>query len=77
MRRSSPYFDLKYRVDCRQPGMAFYETIVAFNSDRVALQYAEKCRRNHSPIPGIGDWDYRVLARRGNRWVEITQEESF
>lgn len=77
MKRTSPYFYLKYRVDCRQPGAAFFETIVAFNSDRVALRYADECRKNHRPIPGIGDWEYRVLSRRGNRWVEITEEEAY
>lgn len=78
MRRASPYYHLKYRVDCQPPGQHFYETIVAFNNDRVALGYAEDCRKSHrgGGYTADGQWRYRVMARRGNRWVEITEEEN-
>lgn len=79
MKRSSPYFNLKYRVDCRPPGQVFFETIVAFNNDRVALKYADDCERAHrgGGYTANGKWEYRVLVRRGNRWVEITEEEGY
>lgn len=72
MKRSSPYFNLKTRVDCQPPGQAFYETIAAFNSDRVALAYAEDCRKSKQ-FSTAGQWRYRVMERRSRGWVEITK----
>lgn len=68
MNRSSPYFPLTARVDCKPSWQAFWETICAFNSDRVAIHYAGQCR-----IQAQGRSEYRVLVRKGRTWVEITE----
>lgn len=71
MNRNSPYFHLKYRVDCKPSYRPVWETIVAFNSDRVALNYAGQCR-----VFAQGRSEYRVMAWKGRTWVEITEPES-
>lgn len=71
MKRSSPYYALKYRVDCKPSWQRFWETIVAFNSDRVALHYAGECR-----LQAQGRSEYKVLKRTAKGWVEITKAES-
>lgn len=74
MKRSSPYFDLKFRVDCRRPPnpASWWETIAAFNNDSVALAYAKDCFSAWKRRDG---WEYRVMKRTGRGWVEITKAE--
>jgi hypothetical protein len=74
MKRTSPYFDLKWRVDCKRPPnpATWWETIAAFNSDRVALAYAADCLKSKASWKE-GPWEYRVMERRGSKWVEITK----
>lgn len=68
MKRISPYFDLRWRVDCQPPGQHFYQTIAAFNAESVATGYADDCSVYHKSAPG---WQYRVMERKGNRWVQV------
>lgn len=72
MKRQSPYFELRWRVDCKAPPnpATWWETIVAFNSDRVALQYAADCRADKAQWSS--QWQYRVMERFGRgQWREI------
>lgn len=71
MRRSSVYYPLEWRVECKRPPnpATWWETVAAFNSDRVALDYARDCRKAN----GKYGFEYRVMARKGRGWVEITK----
>lgn len=70
MKRSSTYFHLKYVVECKPGFQAFFEPIVAFNSDRVALHYAADCAK-------VNAWnEYRTMKRTANgKFVQITKPE--
>lgn len=46
---------LTYVVLCKWPDSHYWETIAAFNSERVARQYAKEC--NTPPRDG---WEYRI-----------------
>lgn len=70
MKRSSPYYPLKYRVDCNMTGR-FFETIAAFNSDRIALDYVANCRKFQARVGS--PYTYRVMERTGKGWIEITK----
>lgn len=76
MRRSSPYFNLRYIVECKPPRQAFFEQMCAFNSDSVAFDYAERCRADKRFWPD-GKWEYRVMKRTNKGLVEMTKPESF
>ncbi len=71
MKRSSPYYELKYIVTCKPAGQHFYEKIAAFNIDTVATGYATDCHKAHLSQPG---WNYQVWERRGGNWVDITPD---
>jgi hypothetical protein len=47
MKRSSPFFGLKYLVQCRD-FRPFYETIAAFNYDGAAHGYAKDCAKTNT-----------------------------
>lgn len=63
MRRTSEYFPLKWRVACKPEGQHFFETIAAFNSDVIAIEYAQKCDKFHD-----NRWEYRVMERTAKGW---------
>ncbi len=65
MNRTSPYFDLRYAVQCRPRLSEFcrgWETIAAFNVGAVAHGYARKCNDTNRDI------EYRVMERTGRGW---------
>jgi hypothetical protein len=68
MKRTNPYFDLQYRVDCRLPGQHFDQTIAAFNVDTIAIGYAIDCANFPANHPG---WEYTVYQRKGTGWRPI------
>lgn len=69
MKRTSAYYPLKYRVDCKPSGQHFFETIAAFNSDRVALAYAKDCSATNP------EFEYECKRRHGNSlWVPLVEE---
>lgn len=71
MRRASPYHGLRWTVEVKWPGNAFYEVIAAYNHDRIAKEYADTCMANASPIDGKR-WAYRVRERDGRgKWSVI------
>lgn len=74
MDKRSKYRELKWVVECRRPPnpSTWWESICAFNSDRVALEYAKKCS---TPARLIEGWRYRVVTRKGNEWRVVTKPE--
>jgi hypothetical protein len=74
MDRRSKYHALEWIVECKRPPnpATWWESIAAFNSDRVALAYAKDCS---TPTRLAEGWNYRVMKRVGNRYVEITKAE--
>ena len=65
MNRSSPYYTLVYRVDCRHAGGFQWEAMAAFDVEEVALSYARRC---YSANPRH---DYRVHIRQGRGWAQV------
>lgn len=63
MLRSSPYYHLKWRVDCCSNG-ALWETIVAFNCETPARRYAIDCQLANAV------YQYRVMKRTSKGWVQ-------
>jgi hypothetical protein len=57
MKRSSKYYTLRYFVECKWPHNSFYETIAAFDSERVAEAYAAECKKTNL------DFVYRTFKR--------------
>ena len=66
----SKYKELKYVVECEPPPnpATWFRPICAFDSDSVALDYADRCRQGNTEAKG---WRYRVMMRKGARWIEI------
>lgn len=69
MNRSSKYYNLEWVVEVYNG--RFYEQMAAFNSDIIALRYADECyqaaRKNK-----IGWSAYRVIKRHGRSgWDEV------
>jgi hypothetical protein len=79
MNRTSPYYHLKYRVDFRANDPGAWETIAAFNSSAVAIEYAIACRNRAygaSPVGYLDPREWRVMSRKGRaNWVVITKPE--
>lgn len=61
---------LPYRVECQHPPSYRYETIAAFNVERVAIEYARSCHKAN----GARGLSYRV--RKGQR-VQIVMLGAF
>lgn len=74
MKRTSPYFGLKWLVEVKWPSSFGFEVISAYNHDRVAREYADSCFKAQSPIDGK-PWVYRVRERQGNKWVVVHTTE--
>lgn len=70
MRRTSPYFALKFVVEVQWPSNPFFETIAGFNDQGVAEKYAADCADAHKPIDGK-HWVYRVRERTGKGWQQV------
>lgn len=61
MRRSSPYYQLKYVVGCKWPQNGFYEPIAAFDSEKIAREYAS----SRCGLALAYQMHYRVMERTG------------
>jgi hypothetical protein len=72
MRRSSPYYPLKWRVDFS--GGRYWETIAAYNVASVAFGYAAECRKQWHSLPMSERPLYRVMERTGKGWKEVNHE---
>lgn len=66
MTHASKYFTLKWVVECKPGVQPFFETIAAFNSDRIAKHYADDCSAENR------SYAYRVMQRFSNgQWKVI------
>lgn len=69
MTRNSKYYGLKWLVECKPGAQPFFETIAAFNSDRIAKGYADDCMKANR-----GSYVYRVMERRTNGQWKVIHE---
>lgn len=69
MKRSSPYYPLKWRVDFSNG--RYWEPIAAWNTGRIALLYAADCRKRWHSLPMSERPLYRVMERTSKGWKEI------
>lgn len=72
MKRNSPYYPLKYRVD--YSAGRYWETIAAYNSARIALLYAADCRKKWLGLPMTERPLYRTMERTGKGWKEFKHD---
>lgn len=68
MRRTSPYYNLKWIVECKWPNKPFFEQIAAFNDAQVAKDYCDFCAKSWKLED---NFQYRVMERKGNKWIRI------
>lgn len=74
LRRSSAYYSLCYIVQCQPIGQAFFQPIAAFDTERVAIDYAKECVKKQFELFCTGNtdsrkpfgWKYRVVHHHNN-----------
>lgn len=64
MRRSNPYHALKWIVQVKWPNKPFYENIAAFDSERIANEYADDAAERARKI--CINFAYRVCERQSD-----------
>lgn len=68
MKRSSKFYPLKWLVECKPSGQPFFEVIAGFNSDSVAVHYAQDCFKTNP------DFVYLVMQRNSRGGYRLLRE---